>query len=120
MSLSNDNVTIITRPDSINIGLVSGGIDITALPQEITVKVGATINSGAAVYIWNETPTGNINGSNATFTSLQNFVPNTLQVFINGILQVSTNDYTTSGSTIITLNVSPVSGDVIRIHYKLG
>jgi hypothetical protein len=35
-------------------------------------------------------------------------------------LQVLTNDYTTSGSTTITLNVSPVVGDVIRIHYKLG
>jgi hypothetical protein len=98
----------------------TNNVVITALPEVVRVSVGATINSGAAVYIWNETPTGNINGSNATFTSLQNFVPNSLQVFINGILQVSTNDYTTSGSTTINMNTALAVGDVIRIHYKLG
>jgi hypothetical protein len=98
----------------------TNNVVITALPEVVRVSVGATINSGAAVFIWNETPTGNINGSNATFTSLQNFVPNSLQVFINGVLQVNIEDFTTSGSTAITLNVSPVVGDVIRIHYKLG
>jgi len=35
-------------------------------------------------------------------------------------LQVSTNDYTTSGSTTINMNTALAVGDVIRIHYKLG
>ena len=97
----------------------TNNVVITALPEVVRVSVGATYTT-AATFIFNETPSGTIDGSNATFTSLQNFVPNSLQVFINGILQVSTNDYTTSGSTTINL-VSPLAvGDVIRIHYKLG
>ena len=120
MSLSNDNVTIITRSDAINIGLVDGSIDITANPQDIIVKVGATLSTSTGSFVIGETPNGLINGSNATFTTLQNFVPETVQVFINGVSQTNGVDYTTFGSTTINLNVSPVSGDYIRVNYKLG
>jgi hypothetical protein len=41
-------------------------------------------------------------------------------VFINGVSQTNGVDYTTSGTTTITPNVSPVSGDYIRVNYKLG
>jgi hypothetical protein len=120
MSISNDRVTIITNTDAINIGVSGGGVDITTMPQEITVKVGATVTTSGGSFVIGETPTGAVNGSNATFTTLQNFVPETVQVFINGVSQTSGVDYTTTGTTTIILNVSPVSGDYIRVNYKLG
>jgi hypothetical protein len=120
MSLSNDNVTIITKTDAINIGIAGGGIDITTMPQEIIVKVGATVTTASGSFVIGETPTGAVNGSNATFTTLQNFVPETVQVFINGVSQTNAVDYTTTGTTTIILNASPVVGDYIRVNYKLG
>lgn len=119
----NDNSVIITtRPELVNIGVQpsTGDVDITTIPQYITVQVGATVTTSGGSFVIGETPTGAINGSNATFTSLQNFVPETVQVFINGVNQVYGVDFITTGSTTITLTVSPVSGDYIRINYKLG
>lgn len=120
MSISNDRVTIITNTDAINVGVTGGGVDITTVPQEITVKVGATITTSAGSFVIGETPSGAVNGSNATYTTLQNFVPESVQVFINGVSQTSGVDYVTTGSTVITLNFSPVVGDYIRVNYKIG
>lgn len=120
MSLSNDNVTIITKTDAINIGLDGGGIDIATMPQEITVKIGATVTTSTGTFVIGETPSGAVNGSNATYTTAQNFVPETVQLFINGVSQTNGVDYTTSGTTTLTLNVSPIAGDYIRVNYKLG
>lgn len=120
MSLSNDSVTIITRADAINIDVSGGAVDITTVPQEITVKVGATVTTSSGSFVIGETPSGAVNGSNATFTTSQGFVPESVQVFINGVSQTNGVDYVTTGTTTITLNVSPVSGDYIRVNYKIG
>lgn len=122
MSLSNDSVIITAKSEAVNIGIQpsTGDVDITTIPQYITVQVGATVTTSSGSFVIGETPSGAVNGSNATFTTAQNFVPESVQVFINGVSQTNTVDYTTSGTTTITLNVSPVSGDYIRVNYKLG
>lgn len=122
MSLSNDSVIITAKSEAVNIGIQpsTGDVDITTIPQYITVQVGATVTTSSGSFIIGETPSGAVNGSNATFTTSQNFVPESVQVFINGVSQTNAVDYTTSGTTTITLNVSPVSGDYIRVNYKLG
>lgn len=122
MSLSNDSVIITAKSEAVNIGIQpsTGDVDITTIPQYITVQVGATVTTSGGSFVIGETPSGAVNGSNATFTTSQNFVPETVQVFINGVSQTNAVDYTTSGTTTITLNVSPVSGDYIRVNYKLG
>ena len=121
MSLSNENVTIVTNPQSVNIEIApaTGDIDISTLPQYITVAVGATIQTSAGVFVIGETPSGLVNGSNATFTTISQFVPESVQVFINGISQTNVIDYITSGTNTIILNISPVVGDYIRTNYKL-
>lgn len=119
----NDNSIIITtNPEAVNIGVQpsTGDVDITTIPQYITVQVGATVTTSGGSFVIGETPSGAVNGSNATFTTAQNFVPESVQVFINGVSQTNTVDYTTSGTTTITLSVSPVSGDYIRVNYKIG
>lgn len=122
MSLSNDSVIITAKSEAVNIGIQpsTGDVDITTIPQYITVQVGATVTTSSGSFVIGETPSGAVNGSNATFTTAQNFVPESVQVFINGVSQTNAVDYTTSGTTTINLNVSPVSGDYIRVNYKIG
>lgn len=67
--------------------------------------------------VFNETPTGAVNGSNATFTSLNSFLIETLEVFINGVKQTKILDYTTSGNSTITLYASPGVNESITINY---
>lgn len=122
MSLSNDSVIITAKSEAVNIGIQpsTGDVDITTIPQYITVQVGATVTTSSGSFVIGEIPSGAVNGSNATFTTAQNFVPESVQVFVNGVSQTNAVDYTTSGTTTINLNVSPVSGDYIRVNYKIG
>ena len=118
-----DNSVIITpRPQDIGITVSAsqGDVEVITLTDSITVQIGATVTTSSGSFVIGETPTGAINGSNATFTTLHNFVPETVQVFINGVSQTEGVDYTTSGSTVINLSVSPIVGDYIRVNYKLG
>lgn len=87
---------------------------------DVLVEWNGILNTAGASFVFGETPSGAVNGSNATFTTAQNFVPESVQVFINGVSQTNGVDYTTSGTTTITLTVSPVSGDYIRVNYKIG
>ena len=99
---------------------MSDNVRITTTTDQVVLKVGAFVSTSSGSFVFGETPSGAVNGSNATFTTAQNFVAESVQVFINGISQTNGVDYTTSGSTTITLNVSPVSGDYIRVNYKIG
>lgn len=64
-----------------------------------------------------EIPNGTINGSNATFTTDYSFIPETVQVFRNGVAQYNPTHFTTSGTTTITLNFSPSVGDILTVNY---
>lgn len=63
-----------------------------------------------------ETPAGSINGSNTAFTLAHTPGAGMTQVFLNGLQQVVSVDYTISSDTI-TFNVAPVSGDSLRAVY---
>ena len=65
----------------------------------------------------NEIPIGLFDGVNATFTSLNGFVPETLTVFLNGILQKIIFDYNTIGDSTIVLNHSPSVNENLTINY---
>lgn len=64
-----------------------------------------------------EEPNGFVNGSNATFTSQFPFVPESVEVFINGLSQRRVVDFNTFGLNTITLSESPTPGESIRINY---
>lgn len=68
----------------------------------------------ASSFVFNEvpSPTAIVNNFTIAFTP----VANTVQVFINGLLQKPTTDYTVSGTTITFINF-PLLTDEIMCHY---
>ena len=70
----------------------------------------------AANLVWGETPTGTVDGANQTF-----FLAHTplagITLFVNGVEQRPSLDYTLSGSQI-TFSVSPKTGETIVANYN--
>ena len=64
-----------------------------------------------------ETPAGLVNGVNTTYTlTYPPFDGVEIEVFLNGLVQSYTVDYTVAGSTI-TMTAAPVVGQQIRVKY---
>ena len=86
---------------------------------EKTSLVGAVnelaAKSAGAFYL-RETPTGAVNGTNADFVISQAAYAGTLEVYLNGLLQEPTDDYTVSGTTI-TMLAAPLTGDKVRVKF---
>ena len=61
------------------------------------------------------TRTATGDGSTTGFTVTTGVTVNTAFVFLNGVCQVPTTDYTVSGTTL-TFTTAPVSGDAIQIR----
>lgn len=70
-----------------------------------------------AMYVIADVPSGAVNGSNATFLTTFDFIPESVQVFVNGVFQKKTEDFNTSGTNTIILAVSPLTGEVILVNY---
>ena len=78
---------------------------------------------GTNSIIVQETPTGTVNGSTTLFTVLQAaYVSNSLEVFVNGLAQIRTTDYTETNATAgtFTFTVAPLTGDVVRVNYQFS
>lgn len=84
-------------------------------PQGPAGLPGSSVAADSLVV--DEEPIGVIDGSNATFTSQFSFVPESIEVFINGLAQRRITDFNTTGLNTIHLSDSPSPGDSIRIHY---
>lgn len=64
-----------------------------------------------------ETPSGTINGTNTVFTLAQTPLENAaVDVYLDGLKQIPTTDYSVSGSTI-TFVTAPVVGQTLRVDY---
>jgi hypothetical protein len=87
----------------------------TLASGKIWVGNGSNVAT-AYLYIIRETPSGTLNGSNTNFTLANTPLAGTECVYLNGILQDISNDYTIS-STTITFVVAPQSSDRIRVNY---
>ncbi len=122
MSVSNDNVSVNTYPQAVtlNINDLTGEISVFTRPQNVVIEFNGALSTSAGAFIIGETPSGAVNGSNATYTTAQQFEPASVSVFINGVNIINGVDYITTGTNTIILNVSPVVGDYIRINYKIG
>ena len=73
-------------------------------------------------FVYDETPSGSINGSNITFVLAHNPNPDaSLQLRLNGITLKSGagNDFTLSGDTI-TMAAAPESGDSLTASYTVS
>ena len=67
-----------------------------------------------------ETPVGNCNFVNTTFTTALLAITGSLRVYLNGIRCGYTTDYTTSEGTVTTISFvdAPHTNDVIQVDYK--
>jgi len=106
-----------TNADTVWIGTADAGGTLGS--TSITfVNPLSSIGLTSSNFVYDETPSGTINGSNADFTIANTPTSGTLRVFRNGlrVLQGSGNGYTLSGTTI-TMTTAPVSGDSLRVDY---
>lgn len=69
------------------------------------------------ISIYNETPIGELNGVNATFTTTNLFEAGTVTLFLNGFFQKIIADFQTIGNNTITLTTAPEYGETILINY---
>jgi len=95
-------------------------VNIETSEKKIQVLPGRGFPVIAVTYkeqIEGEVPAGAVNGSNATFTTAFDFIPESVEVFVNGIRQKPITDYTTSGTTTILFTDSPLTGDIILVNY---
>jgi len=101
------------------------GVTMTATATtSVTLPTSGTLLSTVS-YVVRETPSGTVNGSNATFTLANTPISGTEQVYVNGVLQnAGGNDYSISGATITftssgtpSLDGRPQTGDVVLVTY---
>jgi phage-related tail fiber protein len=92
-----------------------GTLDTTAITWINPVTSGSLTTSN---FVFDETPSGSVNGSNTTFTVANTPVSGTLQLYIEGwkLVPGSGNDFTVSGATI-TLATAPLTGERLYANY---
>lgn len=92
-------------------------VDINKQLTDEEVFVLQVITAGA-YFVYRETPGGTVDGSNVTFTLDHIPLPDSLCLYLNGLLQTETDDYAILGGTI-TFIVAPGPGDKIRASYTV-
>jgi len=104
-------------------------ISFSTLPLRVAVGANGTVLEAASGetpgikwvtpsthFIFNEVPSGTIDGANVTFTLANTPTTGTVQLFKNGLLLIPTTDYSVSGNTI-TFVVAPPGGSTLLCHY---
>jgi hypothetical protein len=99
---------------------VAGSPVVVTIHAGAAGKDGSSGGGGGAGVVFSETPSGSVNGSNATFTTLNDFVPGSVSVRVNGLSQRPGTDFTTSGVRTIALTSSPTPGESIQVDYTRG
>lgn len=77
---------------------------------------GNTGPAGDGAQVFNETPSGDIDGTNVTFATVSHFQAGTTAVYLNGLRQLSGADYEESTGAI-AFSDAPQPGDLVTIDY---
>jgi hypothetical protein len=104
-------ILLTSRENDVRIGLVQARVAIAAF---LFTAIGAAGSIGTASIVF-EIPSGAINGSNITFTTVHNFVD--VSVFLNGLRMVSGTDYIVTGVNSFNMVDAPLVGDNIAVMY---
>ena len=92
-------------------------------PMSNSLLYAAYITNIYNGFVWNQIPTGSINGVNTIFTLVDFPVTTSTQVFLNGtfmaryVNSTTPYDYTISGKNIV-FETAPLSGSVIYVNYS--
>lgn len=102
---------------------INNEVVVTVVEKEVqVVEIGNTLviynQDGGQPWIIGETPSGITNGVNATFTTAFDFVPESVEVFIETSRMSLLDDYNTAGTRTINFYVSPLTGEKIRVNYQ--
>ena len=120
----------VSLPQRVSLKIVRSGanirLGITPTPI-IQLKISSAGSQGVpgapgpiTVPVIGEVLTGLVNGSNATFTTAFEFVPGTVQVYVNGVRQNQPDDFNTTGMQTVILAQSPTIGERIQADYILN
>ena len=103
--------------DDVATGLAGTGLTATAG----VLSVDAVVDNIVEADIQVEDESANVDGIVTVFTLTNEPVANSLQVFLNGLLQQqgSGKDYTWSG-TSVTFATAPLTGDILLVHYIIN
>jgi hypothetical protein len=80
----------------------------------VTGLTGAVLESDI---INNEVPTGDINGANTQFELAFTPETNSVMVFLNGLLQQPTLDYSVESGETVTFVIAPDTSDILLVCY---
>lgn len=92
-------------------------VNLTTTTQTIEITLGVVESGLSQVEVKNEIPTGAIDGSNAIFTTAFPFVPESIQLFLNGIRQKSGDDFVNTDNQTILFSLSPDLNSFLLIDY---
>jgi uncharacterized protein YoxC len=124
-TLSNTVTELTSAVSGIGTTVTTQGNTLTTLDNTVT-SLGAQIDSitagsTTAVFADGETPSGTMDGSNGTFALTAAPAPAaSLQLYRNGLQQMSGIDFTLSGNTITFLNGNvPRASDIVQAFYRV-
>lgn len=84
-------------------------------------KLEITPVLGSGSWVFNETPSGSVNGSNTIFDTASTYVAGSIQVYRDGqLMKGGGADYTETDSNTITFTTAPISGSVLLVHYQMS
>lgn len=98
-----------------NVGVIA---NLATTATNLVAAINEVRSSGPSVTFVREKPVGSIDGTNADFTLAHAPVAATLQVFLNGVLQELTDDYTLASSVISMLSAPFVADKVTAVYFK--
>jgi hypothetical protein len=105
---------IVFSPQSIT------AMKLNLMVKELNAAIASVGGGGGTVsgnLIYGETPAGTLDGLNKNFTTANTYRPNLLSVFLNGVRQRRTNDYTETSNQAFSFVVAPSSGDILSVDY---
>jgi hypothetical protein len=105
---------IVFSPQSIT------AMKLNLMVKELNAAIAAAGGGGGTVsgnLIYGEVPTGTVDGVNKNFTTANTYRPNLLSVFLNGVRQRRTNDYSETSNNSFSFVAAPVSGDILSVDY---
>lgn len=114
---------IVSIEKQVQVVEVNNEVVVEIIEKETQViEIGNTLviysQNGGQPWVIGEAPTGLVNGVNATFTTAFDFVPESVEVFIETSRMSLLDDYNTAGTRTINFYVSPLAGEKIRINYQ--